>query len=45
MAEEYGDDEEDYDEEDVDFLAEIAVGEGDCEVCHGYVSGRACHAG
>jgi hypothetical protein len=32
VAEEYGDGEEDHDEEDVDFLAEAAVSEGDCEV-------------
>lgn len=34
VAEEYGDGEEDHDEEDVDFLAEAAVSEGDCEVCY-----------
>jgi hypothetical protein len=32
VAEEDGDGEEDHDEEDVDFLADIAVGERDCEV-------------
>ena len=32
VAEEDGDGEEDHDEEDVDFLAEVAVGEGDCKV-------------
>jgi hypothetical protein len=30
VAEENGDGKEDHDEEDVDFLAEVAVGEGDC---------------
>jgi hypothetical protein len=33
MAEENGNGEEDQDEEDVDFLANVAVCEGDCEVC------------
>ena len=35
MAEEDGDGEEDHDEEDVDFLAEVAVCQGDCEVYTG----------
>lgn len=40
VAEEYGDGEEDHDEEDVDFLAEVAVREGDGEVCEGRVRGE-----
>lgn len=32
MAEEYCDGEEDHDEENVDLLAKVAVGERECEV-------------
>tara|TARA_R110002003_G_scaffold112_18_gene9717 strand:+ start:20988 stop:21242 length:255 start_codon:yes stop_codon:yes gene_type:complete len=33
VAEEYGDGEEHHDEKNVNFLAEVAVCEGNCEVC------------
>jgi hypothetical protein len=33
VAEEDCDAQEDHDEEDMDFLAEVAVGQCDCEVC------------
>jgi hypothetical protein len=32
VAEEDGDGEKDHDEENVDFLADVAVGQGNCEV-------------
>jgi hypothetical protein len=34
VAEEDGDGEKDHDEENVDFLADVAVGQGNCEVCN-----------